>query len=224
MVWLLIVTDRDEPFPVADVAEPGRGARRLQPRHLAMLAGAAALTTWAAISLSTFLVAAAVEAASLTESGAGMLLFAGSLASIAARITAGAVTDRFHGRGFVGLVLLMGTGSVVFLFLRSSTGAAFVALVILAFATGWGWPGLMTFTVVNANAATVAASSSITQAGIFLGAGLGPILLGWIIDTTSFQSSWGLVSVMLLLAAAIVAMVGMRTQRPVSANVQQEGQ
>jgi MFS family permease len=224
VVWLLIVTDRDEPFPVADVAEPGRGARRLQPRHLAMLAGAAALTTWAAISLSTFLVAAAVEAASLTESGAGMLLFAGSLASIAARITAGAVTDRFHGRGFVGLVLLMGTGSVVFLLLRSATGAAFVALVILAFATGWGWPGLMTFTVVNANAATVAASSSITQAGIFLGAGLGPILLGWIIDTTSFQSSWGLVSVMLLLAAAIVAMVGMRTQRPVSANVQQEGQ
>ncbi len=222
VVWLLIVTDRDDPFDIAAVSEPGRGARPLQPRHLAMLAGAAALTTWAAISLSTFLVAASVQAASLTESGAGMLLFAGSLASITGRITAGAVTDRVRGRGFAGLVLLMGTGAVVFFLLRSATGAAFVALVVIAFVTAWGWPGLMTFTVVNANAATVAASSSITQAGIFLGAGLGPILLGLVIDKTSFQTSWALVSVMLLLAAAIVTIVGVRTQRPESADQREE--
>lgn len=222
VLWLLIVTDRDEPFPIAAVSQPGRGARPLQDHHLAMLAGAAALTTWAAISLSTFLVAASVEAASLTESGAGMLLFAGSVASIAGRITAGAITDRMRGRGFAGLVLLMGTGALVFFLLRSASGAVFVALVVIAFATAWGWPGLMTFTVVNANSATVAASSSITQAGIFLGAGLGPILLGLVIDKTSFQASWALVSVMLLLAASIVTIVGVRTQRPESTRVAEE--
>ena len=72
---------------------------------------------------------------------------------------------------------------------------------------------MMTFTVVNANASSVAASSSITQAGIFLGAGAGPVLLGWFIDRTSFPASWVLVAVALLAAASIVAIVGLRTQQ-----------
>ncbi len=212
VVWLLIVTDSDEPSPIPAVDEPGRGARPLSAAHLATLAGAAALSTWAALSLSIFLVEASVEEASLTESGAGLLLFAGSLASIIGRMTAGAVTDRIRGRGFATLAVLMGTGSLVFLLLRPATGAMFVVLVLVAFATGWGWPGMMTFTVVNANASTVAASSAITQAGIFLGAGLGPVVLGWVIENTSFQTSWAVVSLALLIAASIVTIVGRRTR------------
>jgi MFS family permease len=179
-----------------------------------MLAGAAALSALVAISLGTFLVAAAVEEASFSESAAGILLFAGSLASIAARITAGAVTDRVGGRGFAGLAVMMGTGSVVFFLLRPATGTMFVVLVLVAFATGWGWTGLMTFVVVNANASTVATSSAITQAGVFLGAGFGPIFLGWTIENTSFATSWLLVSLVLLIAASIAAIVGRRTQLP----------
>ncbi len=214
VVWLLIVTDRDEPSPMRAVDAPGRGAQPLRAVHLVALAAAAALSTWAALSLSIFLVEASVEEASLTESAAGILLFAGSLASITGRVIAGAVTDRLHGRGFVGLAVLMGTGSLVFLLLRPATGAAFVVLVLVAFATGWGWPGLMTFTVVNANTTTVASSSGITQTGIFVGAGLGPVMLGWVIENTSFATSWALVSVALLIAASIVTIVGLRTQRP----------
>lgn len=108
----------------------------------------------------------------------------------------------------------MAIGSVVFILMRPASGTYFVVLVVVAFATGWGWPGLMTFTVVNANSATVAASSAITQAGIFAGAGLGPVVLGLVIDATSFQTSWALVSVALLVAAVIVTIVGVRTQQP----------
>jgi cyanate permease len=87
-----------------------------------------------------------------------------------------------------------------------------VVLVVAAFATGWGWPGLMTFTVVNANVATAAASSGITQAGIFLGAGAGPVVLGWTIDQAGFGASWLLVAAALAVAAVIVGGVGMRVR------------
>ena len=213
VVWALIATDRGGHTPIAAEA-PSRGARQLTTRHLASLAGAASLSAWAAASLGTFMVAGAVEEASLSESAAGMLLFAGSLATITARVSAGVVTDRVGGRGFGGLALLMGAGGLVFLLLIPSTGAAFVVLVLVAFATGWAWPGLLTFTIANANAKTVASSTAIGQAGTFLGAGLAPVLLGWIIENSSFQTSWLLVSVALLTAAVIVTIVGMRTQRP----------
>jgi predicted MFS family arabinose efflux permease len=213
VVWFLIASDRESTEPIPAVDEPGRGARPLTVWDLATLAGAAALCTTAAMSLSVFLVEASVEEASLSESTAGVLLFAGSLASIAGRMTAGVVTDRAHGRGFASLVVLMGTGSLVFFLLPMSTGAGFFVLVLAAFATGWGWPGMMTFTVVNANTESVAASSSITQAGIFLGAGTGPVLLGLVIDATSFHTSWLVVAAALLVAATIVTVVGLSTQR-----------
>ena len=73
---------------------------------------------------------------------------------------------------------------------RSRLAIGLVGLVLLAFATGWGWPGLMTFTVVNANIGTPAASSAITQAGVFLGAGVGPLVLGGLIDNVSRTASW----------------------------------
>lgn len=213
VVLVLIPREDENEEPIEGADEPGPGARPMTVPELATLAVGSSLATWAAISLGTFLVAAAVDTG-LTEGSAGLLLFAGSAASIAARITAGAITDRRRGRGFVGLALLMGLGAVVFLVLPMSAGALFVVLVLLAFTTGWGWPGLMTFAVVNANAGSAAASSAITQAGIFLGAGGGPIVLGWAIDRWSFGTSWTLVALSLLFAASVVTAVGMRTRTP----------
>jgi predicted MFS family arabinose efflux permease len=142
--------------------------------RLTGLSAGAALATLAAIALGTFLVAAAVDTG-FSESAAGLLLFAGSVSTIVGRVVAGVVTDRIGGRGFGGLALLMGTGAVLLLLLPRSAGVVFGLVVLGAFATAWGWPGLMTYTVVNANRATAAASSGITQAGVFAGAGGGPL-------------------------------------------------
>jgi len=213
-VWVLIALDRDRPLQPAEASPLERGVRPLTALDLVMLAAASALSAAAAISLGTFLIAAAVEEASFTQAAAGALLFVGSLASISVRIVVGAITDRIGGRGFTGVAILLGTGALVFLLLRPATGLAFGVLVVVAFATAWGWTGLMTFTVVNANTSTVAASSAIMQAGIFLGAGLGPILLGWTIDKYSCATGWVGVSVLLLAAASIVTVVGRRTGRP----------
>ena len=165
------------------------------------------MATWAAIALSTYLVAAAVDVG-FSESKAGLLLFAGSAASISGRIAAGHVTDRIGSRGFGGMATLAGVGAIVFAILPATSGAAFAALVLVAFVTGWGWPGLMTYAVVNANRGTVAASSAIAQAGIFVGAGLGPLVIGWVADRWSFDAVWLVVACALTGAAVTVSLVG----------------
>ena len=217
VVWLLIPREHEEVVAVAGADEPARGAIPMTVRQLAALAMGAALASWSAVALGTFLVASAVDTG-MSEGAAGILLFAGSAASITARMTAGAVADRIHGRGFAGLIVLMSAGAVTFLVLPAAAGVAFVLLVVMAFTTGWGWPGLMTFTVVNANADSAAASSGITQAGVFLGAGAAPIILGAIIDTWSFGWSWLAVSAALATAALIVTSVDRRVRSRAATN------
>jgi MFS family permease len=191
--------------------QPDPGPPPLSVRHLLGLALGSSFATWGAIALGTFLVSAAVDAG-FTESAAGTLQFVGSATSIGARVMVGAVTDRAGGRGFGGMVGLTVTGAVAFLALSMTGGeAGFAALVIGAFATGWAWPGLMTFTVVNANRGSVARSSAITQSGIFLGAGAGPLLLGAVIERWSFDGAWIAAAVGLVIASVIVGGVGLRT-------------
>lgn len=200
--------------PRGDVAPPSQpDARRrvapMSPRLLAGLASGSALGTWAAIALSTYLVAATV-AAGFSQAAAGWLLFAGSASSIGGRLIAGRVTDRMGGKGFGAIAALTGVGAVVFLLIPLGSGAVLTLLVLVAFATGWGWPGLMTYTVVNANAGTAAASSGIIQAGVFVGAGLGPLVLGAVAERWSFDAVWLVVAGALAAASVVVSIAGHR--------------
>lgn len=211
-IVLLLVPPRSEATPAATPrADTRRLVAPMPTRLLVTLGLGASLATWAAVALGSYMVAAAVDAG-FTEKAGGVLLFVGSAFSLSARAIAGFVTDRFGGRGFGGISVLAGVGSIVFLFLAMSHGWAFALLVPVAFATGWGWPGLMTFAVVNANSSSAAASSSITQAGVFLGAGAGPVVIGWLIDTWSFSVAFVAVAVMLALASAVVGWVGVRAR------------
>lgn len=209
VVVLLLVPRRHAVKPVATVtdADSRRFVAPMPPPLLIGLAVGAALATWAAIALSTYLVAAAVDRG-LSEIEAGWLLFAGSASSIGGRILAGQVTDRIGGRGFGAIAGLTAVGGVVFVLLAVTTGPTFAFFVLVAFATGWGWPGLMTYTVVNANSGSAAASSGITQAGIFVGAGLGPVVLGWVAETWSFDIVWLVVAAALAAASATILLVG----------------
>ena len=70
----------------------------------------------------------------------------------------------------------------------------------------------MTFTVVNANIGTPAASSAITQAGVFLGAGLGPLVLGWLIENVSRTAAWITVAACLGIASIVTLAVSHSTR------------
>lgn len=210
LVWLLVPrTDVQSAPPLP----PGRPPDRLTVRQLRRLAGVAALGAVAAVALGTFMVSAALDQG-ISESAAGWLQFAGSGASVAARVVSGLVVDR-RGGSLTGLVALLAVGSVVFLWLPATGGVLFMAAVLAAYATGWGWPGLMTASVVGADRETAASSSGITQAGVFLGAGGGPIFLGLIVDRWSFAPMWLAVSACLLVATAIAWSV-LRDRRSVS--------
>lgn len=214
VVWAL--TQIDDPPPVAvGIEDPRRRVAPMGTRLLLALALGASLATWGAIALSTYLVAASVDRG-LTEAQAGWLLFAGSAASITGRVAVGYLTDRVGGRGFGAIVVLTAVGTVVFLLFGAATGGLFVLLVVIAFTTGWGWPGLMTYTVVNANAGTAARSSGITQAGIFFGAGAGPVVLGVVADRWGFDIIWLLVAATLAIASLGVAWVGRLATAPES--------
>lgn len=206
LVWVL--TFLRTPVPAGSGEEDAR--RRIAPMTTRLLIGlalGASLATWSAIALSTYLVAAAADRG-FTEAAAGWLLFAGSAASIAGRVAAGGLTDRIQGRGFGAMTVLTAAGVIVFLTFGLVSGFAFVVLVLIAFTTGWGWPGLMTFTVVNANAGSAAQSSGITQAGIFFGAGAGPIVLGIVAEHLGFNAIWILVAATLAMASAAITTVG----------------
>jgi predicted MFS family arabinose efflux permease len=209
-VVLLAIPRGDVP-PTSHHFEPDlrRRVAPLTPPLLAGLAVTSSFATWGAIALSTYLVAASVDVG-FSQSAGGLLLFAGSVTSIASRVLNGAYVDRIGSSGFTTMATLIGAGAAVFAGLAFATGWPFAALVIAGFATGWAWPGLMTFTVVNANAGTAAASSSITQAGIFLGAGAGPVVLGWVIDAGGFGAGWLAVAGALGLATIGVVLVRRR--------------
>ncbi len=179
----------------------------LSTRNLLALAFGSAFATWAAVALGTFLVSGAVDAG-FSEGAAGTLQFAGSACSIATRVGIGHLTDRRRGTGFGGIVMMAGLGAVLFVLLPQATGPLFAAIVLGAFATGWGWPGLMTFTVVNSNRSMAASSSAVTQAGVFLGAGIGPLLMGGAISRWSFDAAWLLAGGGLVVASVVVARVG----------------
>lgn len=215
VVYLLVPREEPPPARWPDEPDPRREVAPLGVRQLLALAAGSAFATWGPVALSTYVVAAAVEEG-FSPSVAGLLLFGGSAASITARIAAGHVTDRVGGRGFAGMATLTGLGAAVFLLVPAAGGGLFAGLVLAAFATGWAWPGLMTYAVVNANIGSVAASSSITQAGVFFGAGAGPLVLGWIVGAHGFDAAWLLAAGALMVSTAAVSTVGARATRSVS--------
>jgi MFS family permease len=203
-VWFLIPRierSESESFRAA----PRRG-KPLDRALIRLLATAAGLASLAATALGTYMVSAAVDA-SFSEVAAGYLQFGGSLMSILARMLVGVLVDRKKAPGFVGLFTLMAIGSLAFVALSSTAGAMFAAMTILAYGTGWAWPGLMTFTVVDANRGSAAKSSSIMQAGVFVGAGAGPIVVGAAVERWGFDAAFLLVAACLMSAALLVRWV-----------------
>ena len=178
-------------------------------KWLVFLGLATAFATMAAGILGTFHVDAAI-AYGFSEGAAGMLLAVASLTSIVARAWYGHMADRTDAGGLGWVVAVASVGALSFFSLGATRSWMFAAVTLIAFATGWGWPGLLTYGVVRANAGRPAGSTAITQAGIFIGAGTGPVLFGWLIENVSYQAAWNVTGVSLAIAAALTAIVRSR--------------
>lgn len=157
---------------------------------LIMVAIGGGLGAAAVNAFSIFFVPAAVSIG-WSEIGAGRMLFVSSLLAITLRIVIGAVADRLHSDGMLGIVACTAVGAVTFLTMGFSQQSAFFATVlIVGFAIGWSWQGLFQFTVAIKNENQTAVATSISQTGVWVGGVLGPLSFGAIADRYGFTVSF----------------------------------
>jgi cyanate permease len=185
------------------------GSDRAGRGTLLVLALGLGLGSAAAVPLGSFLVESGV-AAGLEPGVAGTLLAVASATSIAARFAAGWVADRRVRGHLRRIAILLFAGAVGFALLAvSQSPLLLVPGAILAFAAGWGWPGLFNFAVVNENRSEPAAATGFTQTGAYVGSALGPLAFGVIVDQLSYTAAW-LGSAGLALGASVAMLVARR--------------
>jgi predicted MFS family arabinose efflux permease len=80
----------------------------------------------------------------------------------------------------------------------------FVGGALVAFALGWGWPGLFNLAVVDSHRETPGAASGVSQTGIYVGAAGGPAAFGALYTEVGYSAAWLAVAGLTLLAAAVM--------------------
>jgi MFS family permease len=166
-------------------------------------------------SLAAFTVDSAV-AQGLSESAGGALLAAGSTAAVLVRVAAGWLVDRRRSNGLGELLALTTVAVAAFVLLRLSgeSHALFVAGVLVGFATGWGWQGLMHYATVRSQPSAPAASSGLVLTAIYVGMIVGPVGLGLVAEHSSYTNAW-ILSATFSLVAAVGALAARRLAPPV---------
>ncbi len=164
----------------------GKDARA---RALLLLALGLGLGSTAATPLGAFLVESSV-AAGLRVETAGLLLASGSAASIVVRVIFGRLADGMGGGRLLLVAAMLGTGIAGFAMLATGKAALIAPGALLAFAAGWGWPGLFNFAVVKTSPGAPAAATGVTQTGASAGAAFGPLVYGVVAEATSYSVGW----------------------------------
>jgi MFS family permease len=188
-----------------ETARPGAPAQRTGTlatgRILVVLGIAGGLGAMAGNALAVFLVSAAAHAG-IDQGKAGLLLAVASLTAVFARIVVGDLADRRQAEGLGIVAILLAVGSLGFLGLTSSAPLLFVVASVLAFAAGWGWPGLFSFAIVLRHPHAPEIATAITQTGMYLGAACGPLIFGGL-ASLSYGVAWSVMASAVLVAALI---------------------
>ncbi len=191
----------------------GRRARGGRTRLLLALAATGLLAGGVGNAVPAFAVDSAV-ARGIGESAAGLVLAMGSVMAVIGRLSTGWVADRRHSPGLVELAATTGVGVLAFAVLIASGSGhvLYVAAVLLAFATAWGWPGLIYFAAVRTHPATPGPASGFVLSWVYVGNVLGPLGVGFIAEHGSYRQAW-IASGAVLLAATATALLAVRLER-----------
>jgi MFS family permease len=171
---------------------------------LALIALGASFATAAGSSLVGFYVESAV-AGGLSVSAAGFMLVAGSVTGTIARGAWGWLADRRQSAGFGLTLLLLVVGGVAFALLGVRAGPVVLLLATMgAFAAGWGWPGLLLFSVVRASPSAPGKATGIVIVGTSSGGVVGPTAFGFLVEHAGFLVAWQAAAAAVLLAALCI--------------------
>lgn len=166
---------------------------RVDRRPLYRLALAAALAAASGNTLSVLIVDAFNDQGFTDQAGSMVLAFGGAVA-VFARVTAGLLVDRRRSDGTRELYATLLAGAVCFALLAlfwGSSGTSIVAAV-LAFGTGWGWPGIVFYVASIQTNIPPATGSGLVLSGTMSGSVLGPLVLATAADHFGYGLAWGL--------------------------------
>jgi predicted MFS family arabinose efflux permease len=190
----------------------GRGEGLLHG-DLLVLAAALTFAGASATTLGIFLVETAISGG-IRPGTAGLLLAAGSAASIVARLVVGTVVDRGIVAPFPLMVGLIFCGAVAaVLFATAWSPWVIVVATFIGFAGGWGWNGLIVYVVVRLHPRSPGESTGLSQAAISLGGVIGPAGFGLTASAYSIGAAWGVMAVSSLAGVALMTMVMVRSRR-----------
>jgi MFS family permease len=140
-------------------------------------------------AVPTFYVAATVNAGSGAGS-AGTLLAVASVMAIVTRLVSGAMCDRMaegHLKLYAGG---LGAGVLGFLLLATDRPLIMGIGAVIALAGTWGFNGVFWYAVIRAFPGAPGQVTGTLLPGGQLGGAVGPLLLGLLIEATSYQVTW----------------------------------
>lgn len=198
VLWAALTRAETHALSISDTSEADRGTPR---DGLVVITIGAGLASAAATSLGVFMVDSAVTSG-MTPTFAGLLFAASASLGLVVRIVLGAAMDQHSGRSPYLLVanLLLG-GTAGFLLLAFGGGIWFVAGSLIAYGSGWAWPGILHFAVVRDNRRAAASATGVLQTGVSLGGAVGPLAFGFLTQATSYDTSWMVVATVAAVAA-----------------------
>jgi MFS family permease len=168
-----------------------RGAKpHLAKAPLLLLSVGFGLGAGAAGAMSAFVIVYGVSEG-MGAGAVGLVLAAGSLAAALSRVVLGSVADRHH-RGHLATVavMMMMAALTVGSYPFTSSAVSIATVTIVAYAVGWGWPGLLNMSVVRYNPHAPAAATGVTQVGACTGSVVGPLAFGLITSHASYGAAW----------------------------------
>lgn len=202
---VLVAATRIRPPRKVDGARPPAPTARTGPLVL-LLAATFALGTFGASAVTTFYVDAVVQGG-LAPRRAGTLLALASITAIAARVTAGVVSDRMPDGHFGLCGRLVGVGAIGILLLAIDVPTVSSWGVFLALAGGWGFNGVYFFAVISHYREIPGRITGLVAPGGLLGSTIGPIVVGAIVDRHGYQAGWWTAAAVAGVAAAAMLSV-----------------
>lgn len=188
-----------EPSGDACVKHPSPPETALPP--LLLLAATMGFGAASSTALLAFFVDSSVRMTGLTLGEAGSLMVLGSFAGLSVQVLAGWVADDKGTERLLTLATMLVVAALGYLLLATGSSSLIIAATVLCFGAGWGWPGLFALTVVTHNPAAPVAATGITQAGGYVGAAGGPLLIGIVSSEWSYSVAWSVTSALMLVAA-----------------------
>jgi len=183
----------------------GAPRRRSEWSVLALLVIAAAAASSVGVAMVSFLVVCATGAG-LSASAAGLLLGAVSLAAMIGRITFGLRVDHGRSEPLSTAFSLMIACTIGVTLLVANTPISIVLGALIIGGLGWTWHGVLMFAIVQHTRDAPVWAVGMLMSGVFVGAILGPLLVGTISTAASFQTAWVTCAALSLIPLVAVAL------------------